>query len=289
MKDMRSIGYIDSYLQEHPNNLELVGIATSLIEQVGSVDQFLSLMGQSVRKAIDEVIDMPRTQRYSIEQLEKTEKTYIGTKVEILIRHNLSLPKGKQLDLSVNGHDVDVKNTIGSSWMIPQEAINQYCLLIQSNDKKGILSVGLVFCSLKTVSEGMNRDQKRSIGAGNNAIFWIGRKCTMPANFFEMLSPSVLNAIIDTKAKGAERVRRLCRLVPNTPFSRYIVECVAQQKDPMKRLRKNGGARDSLIKENIHILGAKYDREKLEKLGFTNLSEDDWVAVHPCLLPREGS
>ena len=39
-----------------------------------------------LREALDEVIDTPRTGRFTLSQLEKTEKTYIGTKVEILVR-----------------------------------------------------------------------------------------------------------------------------------------------------------------------------------------------------------
>ena len=40
-------------------------------------------------------------------ELEKTEKTYIGTKVEILVRDFFRLPKGI-LDLTIDGLDVDV-------------------------------------------------------------------------------------------------------------------------------------------------------------------------------------
>lgn len=42
--------------------------------------------GQAVRQAIDEVLDGPRTGRCKLAELAKTEKTYVGTKVEIVVR-----------------------------------------------------------------------------------------------------------------------------------------------------------------------------------------------------------
>ncbi|EHR40458.1 NaeI family type II restriction endonuclease [Alishewanella jeotgali] len=282
--DMSVNGYSDSYLKENPAAISCVNIANSLVNILGGLESFLSEVGPVLRKAVDEVIDMPRTQRFSLSQLEKTEKTYIGTKVEILIRHLLQVPKGKVLDLSVDGVELDVKNTIGTGWMIPKEAVNQHCLLIKINDKKGRFSIGVVFCSLDNITAGMNQDQKRSISPGNKAIFWIGKNVRMQENFFENLSPGVCAQLTELNVSGAEKIRRLCRLVPNTVIDRYIVECVANQKDPMKRLRKNGGARDSLEKEGILILTGAYDSEELKNLGFTDVNQDQFVAVNTRLL-----
>mgnify|MGYP001627402966 CR=1 FL=1 len=282
--DMSVNGYSDSYLKENPAAISCVNIANSLVNILGGLESFLSEIGPVLRKAVDEVIDMPRTQRFSLSQLEKTEKTYIGTKVEILIRHLLQVPKGKVLDLSVDGVELDVKNTIGTGWMIPKEAVNQHCLLIKINDKKGRFSIGVVFCSLDNITAGMNQDQKRSISPGNKAIFWIGKNVRMQENFFENLSPGVCAQLTELNVSGAEKIRRLCRLVPNTVIDRYIVECVANQKDPMKRLRKNGGARDSLEKEGILILTGAYDSEELKNLGFTDVNQDQFVAVNTRLL-----
>lgn len=52
----------------------------------------------TLRQALDEVIDGMRTGRWSVESLEKTEKTYIGTKVEILFKFDFDLPDGQNLD-----------------------------------------------------------------------------------------------------------------------------------------------------------------------------------------------
>ncbi len=47
---------------------------------------FAETVAQALRRALDEVIDCQRTGRFSVEQLEKTEKTCIGTQVEIVLR-----------------------------------------------------------------------------------------------------------------------------------------------------------------------------------------------------------
>jgi len=284
MSDMRCNDYIDNFLTNNPDSQKCVEVGKILIGKLDSLDEFLKQTGSVLRRSVDEVIDMPRTQRYSLDQIEKTEKTYIGTKVEILFRHQFKLVKGDKLDLRVAGEEVDIKNTIGTSWMIPQEAVNELCLLIKIDDKKGRFNVGIVYCDLRNLTTGKNRDQKRSISSGNRAIFWIGKNVPMQKNFFESMSPDICLQLTDVKASGAERVRRLCRLLPNVVFNRYIIECVAQQKDPMKRVRGNGGARDKLRSEDIHILSGTYDQEKLHEYGFDNLEADDWIAVHPKLL-----
>ncbi len=56
-----------------------------------------------VRDAIDEVIDTARTGRFSPTQLNGQEKTYIGTKIEILIRaaFELAYPGPKHKDYMI--------------------------------------------------------------------------------------------------------------------------------------------------------------------------------------------
>ena len=46
--------------------------------------------------------------------------------------------KGKILDLDVDGIEVDVKNTIGKNWTIPNEAHNHPCLFISTDEKKAV-------------------------------------------------------------------------------------------------------------------------------------------------------
>jgi uncharacterized metal-binding protein len=51
------------------------------------------------------------------------------------------------------------------------------------------------------------------------------------------------------------------------PISRVQVEAVAAQDDFMKRIRKNGGARDILSPKGIAILYSESDRDLMIQLG----------------------
>jgi len=62
-------------------------------EQLGEVVEFFlrrsgfeRQAALTLRRALDEVVDGMRTGRWSVDALEKTEKTYIGTKVEIPVQ-----------------------------------------------------------------------------------------------------------------------------------------------------------------------------------------------------------
>src|SRR5690349_20771968 len=70
--------------------------------------------GAVLRQSIDEVLDGQRTGRYDLEALESTEKTYLGTKVEIVARSAFELGRGDYMDYSIAGHEVDAKFTSGT-------------------------------------------------------------------------------------------------------------------------------------------------------------------------------
>ena len=68
-------------------------IADFLIARLNSKQELIETVGVIIRASIDSVIDTPRTSRRGIDDLEKTEKTYLGTRVEILLRHKLGVQK----------------------------------------------------------------------------------------------------------------------------------------------------------------------------------------------------
>lgn len=241
-----------------------------------------AICGQLLRQALDEVIDMPRTGRFSIDQLEKTEKTYIGTKVEIIFRDTFSLPWGELLDLSINGTEVDVKNTVLNDWAIPQEAIDHICVLLQTRDDRSIFNFGLLLCKDAVLNSGKNRDGKRTVSlAGKEEILWIVRNGNLPRNIFLHMDEEQRKSILDTRIGAKIRLVKLFREFQGDVISRHLVECVAQQKDPMKRLRGNGGARDILRPEGLDILwgGSKADRKLLANLGYANITNEQFVCL----------
>jgi hypothetical protein len=47
----------------------------------------------------------------------------------------------------------------------------------------------------------------------------------------------------------------------------------------MKRLRKNGGARDLLAREGIAVLSGKYDHQIIKELKLPQLSSDEFLSI----------
>lgn len=282
MKGPVGKAYLKQYFSKYPENLVLEEIYDFFVKFPSIGQNIESIVGAILRQAIDEVIDMPRTQRFSLDELEKTEKTYIGTKVEIIFRDTFELEKGKKLDLLVNKHEVDVKNTIRNNWTIPMEAIDEICVLLQTNDKASSFSVGLVICRDRVLNQGRNRDKKRTISiSGKNEILWLVENGELPKNFFLQMDEALRQEILSPKG-GSTRIANLFKNFPNEVITRRLVECVARQKDYMKRLRGNGGARDVLAREGLVILwgGNAEERSKLESLGFTGLTPDQFVCTN---------
>jgi hypothetical protein len=164
--------------KDHPHYVDLKQIETALLKQAGGIEKLKAELPILFKNALNEVLDGYRTNRITIEELEKTEKTYIGTKVEILIRNYFRFQKGT-LDLKINGRDVDIKNTIGRNWMIPPEAIGKTCILVALDNEYCWL--GVIIASTKNLTKGANRDGKRSVSAaGLKNVHWILSKEPYP-------------------------------------------------------------------------------------------------------------
>lgn len=269
LTDCLDDGYLKKYAARHSDAPHLTQVATFLVSTYGGADALAQLLGRCLRQAYDEVIDMGRTGRWSINQLEKTEKTYVGTKVEILIRHALSLPKGKRLDLLVDGVEVDIKNTVLNNWSIPREAVGEVCMLVKGNDKKGLFSVGLLWAKQESLRVVGNRDGKVGVssGVGIPTILWLAFDRALPENIFEQMSNSEREQVLDMSVGGTERLVRFFRLNQNKEISRDIILSIAQQKDAMKRARGNGGARDKLASEGLTLLYGRHGSAQLKSRG----------------------
>ena len=71
---------------EHPDYADLSALEQDLLAAVGGQALLEEKLRGFFRAAIDEVIDTARSGRFYFTELEKTEKTYLGTKFEILLR-----------------------------------------------------------------------------------------------------------------------------------------------------------------------------------------------------------
>lgn len=253
----------------HFDFADLSQLEADLFDAVGGRDSFIEKLRSFFRSAIDEVIDTARTGRYFLSDLEKTEKTYLGTKFEILLRDWLGVPKGVVLDLLIGGREVDVKSTTGgaSGWMIPPEAIDQLCILLRVNEQDSTCAVGLVRARMDYLRGGQNRDAKTSFSAaGRDHIWWIVQDFSYTPNFWSLIDADTRVDIM-TPRGGKARLARLFTACLEMPISRVVIASIAAQDDFMKRIRRNGGARDILARDGIAILYSETDRELMNELG----------------------
>jgi Restriction endonuclease NaeI len=146
----------------HQDYADLFELESDLLSAVGGRQLFEEKLRSFFRSAIDEVIDTARTGRFFFTELAKTEKTYLGTKFEILLRDWLQVPCGVAMDLLIGEREVDVKSTTGggSGWMIPQEALNQFCILLRVNESLAKCAAGLVRARPDYLRSSQNRDTK---------------------------------------------------------------------------------------------------------------------------------
>lgn len=278
--DIGQQGYVDNYKAHNPSHEDLISIGNTIVAIKQDYDRFREGMAQIIRQAYDEVIDMPRTRRWSLEELASTEKTYVGTKVEILVQYWLGVARGLKLDLLIDGHEVDVKNTVTGNWMIPTEAVDEVCLLIFGDEPSAKFSVGLIRASECYLNPGKNKDGKRSISKKNGfkSIFWLIYNRALPQNFFLEMGDAARTAVL-TGRSGAARVRELFRRMQLKIIPRYAIEGVANQKDALKRVRENGGAREKLLPEGLLILSGKYDTKLIRDLKLHPMTNEEYISI----------
>ena len=234
------------------NDTQLGEVVDFFLRQNG----FAAQAAETLRRALDEVIDGMRTGRWSVELLEKTEKTYIGTKVEILFKFEFELADGAHLDTCIQGAEVDIKCTVLRDWMIPKEAVGKLCLLVRIDDARSRYWIGVVRANQEVLRVVPNRDGKLSISAeGKKSIRWLVEAGVLPSNFLASLEAGVRSRIL-AHPSGPLRVNEVFRLVQGKIVPRVAIETVARQKDPMKRMRD---ARKTLRPEGILVLGHQGD------------------------------
>ena len=266
----------------HPDFDALTALATEITARAGGTLELHQSFPAMLRRCIDDVIMTPKTGRRAYEELEKTEKTYIGTRVEIELRALLRLPRGR-LDTEILGRDVDIKNTMGSNWMIPTEALDQPCLLVAADEARARCYLGLIVARPAYLTQGKNKDGKGSISAaGFGNILWLMCDHAYPANFWRGQDPHVVTTIF-SQSTGNTRMASLFRQIQACPIARDVVEAVAQQKDFMRRIRsdKGRGTRDLLETEGILLLSGQYDSQLIKALGLPHCRGSEFISCTP--------
>ncbi|MFG1707436.1 NaeI family type II restriction endonuclease [Nonomuraea sp. M3C6] len=240
-----------------------------------------------LRRTFDMLLDGPNTGRYRWDQLFKTEKTHCGTLVEINLQREFKFADGRKLDYSLCGIEVDCKYSQDlAKWMIPPEAVNEIILGLWANDKIGVWSAGAIRARPEYLQESQgNRDKKRQLSKhGRNEIRWLLSDQPLPENVLVHMPPSDVEAVF-AKRSGQQRLNELLRRAQGRLLTRNVICTVATgddkpKQDPLKRLRKNGGARDQLRNEGIIILGDYINHRIIaEQLGLPIPGDSEFVSI----------
>lgn len=253
----------------------------------------------ALRDSMDELLDGQRTGRWAYDHLSKTEKTHLGTVVEVNLTKEFEIPNGVELDWQVTRADLDCKfsKDLGG-WEIPMEmylcqdhgprsgSADHPALLVWMNDDTSEWAAGVLQTTdlgLRWLADGVtrayNRDNKRRLAAlSNTQIYWLwgGIHGDLPANVIRQLSSSERDHIFAVRS-GQERVDRLFCTVQQRLVTRAVVLTVAQQEDAPKRARD---ARLRLRGRGIVVLGHQENHPLVaDALGLERPQKGEWISV----------
>lgn len=235
-----------------------------------------------LRDTIDQLLNGEATGRYDWKTLFKTEKTHAGTVVEINLQREFKFDDGIEMDYRIAGIDVDCKySQLFGSWMIPPEAMGHLCLLVWADDHKSSWSAGLIRITPDSLNRGNNRDLKLTINAEyrKKKMVWLWNNAELPENVL-LHMPAEDRTAVFAHSSGQARLNELFRRAQGRRIGRNVVRTLAQQKDYMKRVRGNGGARSALRPEGILIMG-DYDshRRIAAQLGLPVPRDGEFVSI----------
>jgi Restriction endonuclease NaeI len=269
-----------SITDEHGDHAVLSHLRELIFKSAGGEVKLTTALPSILQDAIDFVIDPVRTARNLISELDNVEKTFVGLKVEHFLRDFLNVPKGLR-DMCIDGIDVDIKNTVGGTWMIPQETYRseEPCLLIVIADGEKRFWLGLVFARNSYLGA-MNQDKKRSFTKkGMQNILWLVEGKNLPPSRWKEIDMERFRELRRIKGGKNRAVKFFMENLGKKIHRTIIQSLLHPQLDYMKRVRGNGGARDPLKSEGIAVLSGKYDKSLLKSLGFASVSNDEFVAV----------
>jgi len=251
-----------------------------------------------LRDTLDQLYDGQHSGRWSYEQLNKTEKTHMGTLVEINLHRRFAFADGDVTDYRIAGIEVDCKYSMTyGNWELPPESIGHLCLVVTADDASSSWSAGLIRVAGPGLRPGANRDAKRQLASASRAhirALWPGHQ-RLAENLFLRLDAATRAAIFGARAQrggqhGQARANELFRRVQRRVIRRAELATVAQQDDFMKRARGNGGARTHLRAEGIVVLGhADHDPAVAAALGLPVPRKGEFVSarVVPARVGRE--
>ncbi|MEV0901306.1 NaeI family type II restriction endonuclease [Actinoplanes sp. NPDC049802] len=225
---------------------------------ISKLDPYGDRTGYAIREALDQIYDGQRTGRWDFTQLLKTEKTHIGTLVEIWIQREFEFRDGVELDYSIAGADVDCKWSRNLyEWEIPEEMYsrgNKIALVVWANEYTARWASGLIRISDEVLKpRGNQRDKKRQLNEeARGRILWLVAGADLVKNTLLHITDTRKLELIAYAKGGQTAVDNLFRELPGELVNRATIQTAAQQVDSAKRVRD---ARRNLRPEGIVIFG----------------------------------
>jgi hypothetical protein len=254
-------------------------------DELKRLDPVGAVFANALRDAIDQLLDGERTGRWDWYTLRKTEKTHMGTIVEIRLHNAFEFYDGVDMDYRIADIDVDCKfsQSLGG-WELPPESVGHVCLLVTANDDAASWYAGLIRVTSDKVGS-PNRDGKRKLTlAGESQILWLYDNHDLPPNLLLQLSEDDRERIFSARTgnrptSGQARLNELFRTVQGQIVRRAVVCTVAMQDDSMKRAR-DCRLEKHLGKEGFLILGhQEQDPEIAEAFGLPRPTKGQFVSV----------
>ncbi|MFD4434260.1 NaeI family type II restriction endonuclease [Nocardia sp. NPDC058497] len=177
-------------------------------QEIYRLDQSGDRFAGVIRDTLDQLYDGQRTGRWNFDQLYKTEKTHMGTLVEINLQRCFEFADGDATDYRIAGVEVDCKYSMKfGEWTLPPEVVNRIALVVTANDLQSVWSAGLVRVRRDYLRVGRNRDQKSTLtAAARSNISWLwGNANILAPNLFLHIDAVVRDRIFSARAERGSK------------------------------------------------------------------------------------
>jgi len=245
-----------------------------------------SLLTGAVHDAVEYVLDGARTWRFDLDspEVDSDERRTVGTKLQYRVLAALGLAKEKPLDTRIMGVAVELKGTIGTTWMIPREGQCEICMLIQVDTARDRHRSFLMRTHRLWLHGGDgNQDSKRGVQAGALAAYSLRLLdwTPLPVNPLKLLTEHQREVVFAPHEGQARRLTALFGYLPEVviPRSSILTVC-ANRQDPLRRARQ---IKEAVLEEHgLRVLCGKWPAERDEAAvrGF-DISDAAWVALRP--------
>jgi hypothetical protein len=124
-----------------------------------------------LRDTLDQLYDGQHTGRYSYDDLRKTEKTHMGTLVEINLQNRFEFGDGDVTDYRIAGHEVDCKvlDDLGRLGAATGSGETSCACCCRRATSSSWWAAGLIRVRPEYLRERQNRDAKRQLATASLA------------------------------------------------------------------------------------------------------------------------